>query len=87
MTQSIYIFHPDDYPLETLWEIVRDYKRFRDAGSIGDCTMRQLAQKERSSIGSSFTALDMEGVAKRAAFAILEREFPREFDQPTSQEH
>jgi hypothetical protein len=80
MREPIYIFHPDDYPRETLWEIVRDYVRFRAAGSIGDCKMRELAQKERSSIGSSFTALDMEGIAKRAAFAILEREFPHEFD-------
>jgi hypothetical protein len=80
MADSIYIFHPDDYPLETLWEIVRDYAKFRAAGSIGNCKMRELAQRERNSIGSSFTALDMESVAKRAAFGLLEREFPHQFD-------
>lgn len=79
MSDSIYIFRPDDYPLEALWEIVRDYTKFKKVGSIGDCKMRELAQQERTSIGSSFTALDMEGIAKRAAFAILEREFPHRF--------
>ena len=88
MLDSVYIFHPDDYPLETLWEIVRDYAKFRAAGSIGDCKMRELAQRERNSIGSSFTALDMEGIAKRAAFGLLEREFPHQFDDiPTCGTH
>lgn len=73
------IFCPDDHPLEDLWEIVRGYAQLRVTGSIGDCKMRELAQKERNFIGG-FAALDMEGVAKRAAFAILEREFPHKFD-------
>jgi len=87
MADTVYIFRPEDYPLETLWEIVRDYAKFKKTGSIGDCKMRELAQKERTSIGSSFTVLDMEAIAKRAAFAILEREFPHQFDDPPAMEN
>lgn len=78
MSNSIYIFRPEEHPDEELFEIIRDREQLLKDGCIGDCLMRRIAQNERNSIGGSYPALDMEGIAARAAFEIIRRKFPRE---------
>ena len=72
MSSSIYIFRPEDHSDKELFEIVRDRERLQKDGFIGDCLMRRIAQKQKSSFG----ALEMEKVAARAAFEIIRRKFP-----------
>lgn len=78
MSSSIYIFRPEDHSDEELFEIIRDREQLQKDGCIGDCLMRRIAQKQKNSIGASYSALDMEGIAARAAFEIIRRKFPRE---------
>lgn len=78
MSSSIYIFRPEEHLDEELFEIIRDREQLEKDGCIGDCLMRRIAQKQRNSIGSSYSVLDMEGIAARAAFEIIRRKFPRE---------
>lgn len=85
MSDSIYIFHPEEYPDEELFEIIRDREQLQENGCIGDCLMRRIAQKQKNSIGGSYSVLDMEGIAARAAFEIIRRKFPRELS-PGSEE-
>ena len=78
MSSSIYIFRPEDHSDEELFEIIRDREQLQKDGCIGDCLMRRIAQKQKNSIGASYSALDMEDIAARAAFEIIRRKFPRE---------
>lgn len=78
MTNSIYIFRAEEHPDEELFEIIRDREQLQKDGCIGDCLMRRIAQKQKNSIGGSYSVLDMEGIAARAAFEIIRRKFPRE---------
>jgi len=78
MSNLIYIFRPEEHPDEELFEIIRDREQLQKDGCIGDCLMRRIAQKQKNSIGSSYSVLDMEGIAARAAFEIIRRKFPRE---------
>jgi hypothetical protein len=78
MNDSIYIFRPEEHSDEELFEIVRDREQLQKDGFIGECLMRRIAQKQKNSIGGSYSVLDMEGIAARAAFEIIRRRFPCE---------
>lgn len=74
MTESIYIFRPEHYSEEDLFEIIRNHEQLRKNGCIGKCLMREIAQKQRNGFGG-FSALDMTKIASEAAFEIIRRYF------------
>lgn len=80
--KEIYIFRPEDYTTEELWQIVVEREQFRRDGSIGDCLMRRLAQKEAK---KTYTVLNMESVANRASTHLLKHYFPFRFQKQQQQ--
>jgi hypothetical protein len=73
---DIYIFRVEDQTTETLWDIVRDREQLSRDGSIGNCTLREVARKEAQ---GTHTVLNMELVASRAAYELLRRLEPSQF--------
>lgn len=76
--REIYVFRPEDHSTEELWQIVQERERFRHDSSIGDCLMRQIAQKEARGI---CTVLNMESIANRASTHLLRHYFPFRFQK------
>jgi hypothetical protein len=76
MNKPIYIYQPQHESDSDLWRVVKDYDILEKQGSIGDCLMRDIAQRE--SLGT-YSVLNMEFVARRAAFELLKRLSPEMF--------
>ena len=76
--REIYIFRPEDHSTEELWQIVQEREQLRRDGCIGDCLMRQLAQKEAR---GTYTVLNMESIANRASTHLLKYYFPFRFQK------
>lgn len=65
-----YIFTPESFTVERLWEIVKDYQTLCNTGAVGDCLLRQEASKEAE---GTYTVLNMEFIASRAMYELLIR--------------
>lgn len=74
--KEIYIFCPEDYTTEELWQIVQEREQLNRDGFIGDCLMRRLANREAR---CTHTALNMEAIANRALAHLLRHYFPFRF--------
>ena len=68
-----YTFNPTEYSTDELWELVRQREELEDAGFIGNCLLRELA--DNSSDGSPLIMI-MEVIGYRSALEILRRQFP-----------
>jgi hypothetical protein len=74
--ERIYLFMPDGHSTNELWQIIKDFVILEKDGSIGQCLLRSIASKEAR---STHTALNMERIAAKTAFALLRRYFPFQF--------
>jgi len=71
-----YIFDPKDYSTGELWELVLQREELENAGVIGDCLLRELA--DNSPDGSPLIMI-MEVIGYRSAVEILRRQYPGKF--------
>lgn len=72
-----YIFEPKEYATKELWELVLQREEFEDAGVIGDCLLRELAEQEAE---GGPVIMRMELIGYRAALEILRRQYPDKFE-------
>jgi len=73
----MFYFNPTKYSTDELWELVLQREELEDAGVIGDCLLRELA--EYSSDGSPVIMI-MELIGYRSAIEILHRQYPEKFE-------
>ena len=72
-----YVFDSKDYSSEELWELVLQREELEDAGVIGDCLLRELAEQEADE-GS--VIMRMELIGYKSALEILRRQCPDKFE-------
>ena len=72
-----YVFDSKDYSTEELWELVLQREELEDAGVIGDCLLRELAEQEAE---GGPVIMRMELIGYRSALEILRRQCPDKFD-------
>lgn len=74
----MFYFNPTKYSTDELWELVLQREELEDAGVIGDCLLRELA--EYSSDGGPVIMI-MEFIGYRSAIEILHRQYPEKFEE------
>jgi hypothetical protein len=81
MDTIIYLFDPCTLSDDELWELVNQYEEFQREGVIGDCRLREIAEKEEQYEGlvASLTIMRMAIIAHRSSTEILRRNFPHRF--------
>ena len=72
-----YIFNPKEHATNELWELVHQRGELENAGFIGDCLLRELAEQEAE---GGPVIMRMEIIGYRAALEILRRQCPDKFD-------
>jgi predicted NUDIX family NTP pyrophosphohydrolase len=72
-----FIFNPKDYSTGELWALVLQREELEDAGIIGDCLLRKLAEQEAD---GGPVIMRMEIIGYRSALEILRRKYPDTFE-------
>jgi len=71
-----YIFNPKQYATKELWELVLQREELENAGVIGDCLLRELAEQEAE---GGPVIMRMELIGYCSALEILRRQCPDKF--------
>ncbi len=71
-----YIFNPKEHSDDFLWELVLQREEFEDAGVIGDCLLRELAEQEAE---GGPVIMRMELIGYKSALELLRRQRPDKF--------